>query len=128
MPIDNDYEKEVYNGDLGRVVAIDEDEEQGVVVVRFGQASAGELEQRIVPQAAGIVAVLVPGGDHQQAEAQHVGEAVSDPIRRAWIVDASGETFGQAEARLNLAQRQQAAVGGEGSTVEAGDDRLALDG
>jgi exodeoxyribonuclease V alpha subunit len=46
MPIDNDYEKEVYNGDLGRVVAIDE--EQGVVVVRFDDREVsdgfGELD------------------------------------------------------------------------------------
>ena len=53
-----------------------------------------QLEQWNVPQAVGIVAVLVAGGDHQQAEAQHVGEAP-----------------GQAEAILDLTQRQQAAIG-----------------
>jgi hypothetical protein len=37
---------------------------------------------------------------------------------RARIIDASGETFGHAQARLNLAQRQQAAIGREGPTVE----------
>jgi hypothetical protein len=81
-----------------------------------------------VPQAVGIVAVLVAGGDHQQAEAQHVGETVLDPLRRARIVDADGEAPGDAEALLDLTQRQQAAIGREGAAVEAGDDRLALDG
>ena len=43
------------------------------------------------------------------------------------IVDAGGETFSHAEARLDLTKRQQATVGGEGSAVEAGDDALAGD-
>jgi len=63
-----------------------------------------------MPQPAGIVAVLIAGGDHQQAEAQHRGEAVPDPIRRPRIVDAGGEAPGQAEAFLDLTQRQQAAI------------------
>ena len=63
-----------------------------------------------MPQAVGIVAVLVAGGDHQQAEAQHFGEAVLDALRRSRIVDAGGEAPGHAEARLNLTQRQQAAI------------------
>ena len=80
-----------------------------------------------MPQAGGIVAVLIAGGDHQQAEAQHVCEAVLDPVRRARIVDAGGEAPGDAEALLDLTQRQQAAIGREGAAVKAGDDRLACD-
>jgi hypothetical protein len=80
-----------------------------------------------VAQAAGIVAVLVAGGDHQQAEAQHIGEAVLDAIRRARIVDAFGEAPRHAEALLDLTQRKQAAIGGERAPVEAGEDRLAGD-
>jgi hypothetical protein len=52
---------------------------------------------------------------------------VLDTLRRARIVDAGSEAPGHAEARLNLAQRQQAAIGREGPSVEAGDDRLAGD-
>ena len=73
---------------------------------RVGQASTGELEQRIVPQAAGIVAVLIAGGDHQQPKTQHVGEAVLDPLRRAGIIDAGAEAPGDAKALLDLTQRQ----------------------
>jgi len=64
-----------------------------------------------VPQAVGIVAVLVAGGDYQQAKAQHLGEAVLDQFRRAWTVDAGSEVPGHAEAVLDLTQRQQAAIG-----------------
>jgi exodeoxyribonuclease V alpha subunit len=49
MQIDNDYEKEVYNGDLGRVVAIDE--ELGEVVVQFDDREVnygfGELDSLV---------------------------------------------------------------------------------
>jgi len=92
---------------------------------RVGQASIGELERQIVPQAVGIVVVFIPGGDHQQAEAQHVGEAVLDPLRCARIIDAAGEAFGDAEPLLDVTQCQQAAIGREGAAVEAGDNRLA---
>ena len=44
------------------------------------------------------------------------------------VIDAGGEALGDAEALLDLTQRQQASVGREGAAVKAGDDRLALDG
>ena len=78
-------------------------------------------------QAGGIVAVLIAGGDHQQAEAQHRCEAVPDPVRRARIDDAGGEAPGDAEVLLDLTQRHQAAIGREGAAVKAGDERLACD-
>ena len=94
---------------------------------RVGQAPVGELEQRIMAQAVSIVAVLIAGRDHQQAEAQHLGEAMLDALGRTRIVDARSETFSHAQARLDLAQRQQAAIGREGPSVEAGNDGLAGD-
>jgi hypothetical protein len=66
-----------------------------------------------VAQAVGIIAVLVAGGDHQQAEAQHLGKAVLDAIRRARIVDAFGEAPRHAQALLDLTQRKQPAIGRE---------------
>jgi len=53
-----------------------------------------------------VVAILVASGNHQQAEAQHLGKAVLDALGHARIVDASGETRGHAKARLDLTQRQ----------------------
>ena len=74
-----------------------------------------------------IVAVLVAGRDHQHAEADDVGEAVPDALRRSRVVEAAGQAIGDAEAALDLAQRQHAAVGGQPPAVEAGDQGLAAD-
>jgi len=92
---------------------------------RVGQAPVGELEQRVVAEAVGIVAVLLAGGDHQQAKTQHLGEAMLDALRRARVADAGGEAPGHSEAFLDLTQRQQPTVGRERPAVEAGDDRIA---
>ena len=43
------------------------------------------------------------------------------------IVDASGETVGDFEPLLDLAQNQQTAVGRQPATVEAGANLFALD-
>ena len=76
----------------------------------LGQMVERELEHRVVAQAVGVVAVLVAGRDHQQAEAQDGGDAVPDPLRGARVVDAGGEPIGDAEPMLDLAQGQQATV------------------
>ncbi len=67
-----------------------------------------QLEQRIGPQGCGVVAVLVAGGDHQQAEADDVGEGVHDLVGRARIVDAGGQPLGDTQPLLDLAQHQHA--------------------
>ncbi len=78
-----------------------------------------------MPQAVGVVAVLVAGRDHQKAKTQHLGEAMLDAFWRAGIVDAGGEAPGEADAFLDLTPRQRPTVGREGPAVEGGDDRLA---
>jgi hypothetical protein len=80
-----------------------------------------------VAQRVGVVAVLVAGRDHQHAEAQDRGDAVPDALRRTRVVEAGGEALGQAKPTLDLAQGQQAAVGGQLPAVEAGDQGLAGD-
>jgi hypothetical protein len=52
---------------------------------------------------------------------------VPDPSRQTWIVDAGGQAVGDAKPPLDLAQRQDAGVGGELPAVEAGDEGLAGD-
>ena len=74
------------------------------------QLAQRQFESGIVPQAGGVVAVLIAGGDHQHSEAHDVGDAVRDALRIAWVGDAGGQTVGDAEALLDLAQRQDAAV------------------
>jgi hypothetical protein len=69
------------------------------------------LEYRIDAKTVGVVAVLVPGGDHQEAEPNNVGESVRDLDRCARILDAAGKTISDAQPLLDLAQHQNAAVG-----------------
>ncbi len=78
-----------------------------------------------MPQSGGIIAVLVAGRDHQQAEADDVGEAVPDLLWRPRVIEAGGQAIGDAEAALDLFQRQHAAIGGEPSAIKAGDQGFA---
>ncbi len=70
----------------------------------------GEFEHRVAPQAVGVVAVFVAGGDQQHAEADDLVEAVDDPLRRARIGDTTGQPRGETHALFDLAQHQQTAV------------------
>ena len=83
------------------------------------------LEQRIEAQARRVVAVLVAGRDHQQPEADDVRQRVHGAVGITRIVDAGGQTVGDREPALDLAQNQQTAVGGQAATVEPGDDFFA---
>ncbi len=56
------------------------------------QRILGHLEDRIGSQPVGVVAVLVAGGDHLHAKADHVGQAVGGLVRTARIVDAARQT------------------------------------
>ena len=58
------------------------------------------LEYRIDAKIVGVVAVRVAGGDHQEAEADDVGESVRDLIRRARILDTASETISDAQPLL----------------------------
>ena len=92
-----------------------------------GQMVERELEDRVMPEAVGVVAVLVAGGDHQHPEADDLGKRVHGAAGITRIVDASGKTVGDFEPLLDLAQNQQTAVGRQPAAVEAGNDLLALD-
>jgi len=78
-----------------------------------------------VPQGTGVVAFLAAGRDHQRAETDHVGQAVPDRLRRPRAIEAAGQALGDAEAALDLAQRQHAAIAGQTPAVEASGQRLA---
>lgn len=78
--------------------------------VRRGRGSSAGFNVGIVPQGGGVVAVLVAGRDHQQAEADDVSEAVPDLLRRSRVIEAGGLAIGDTEAALDLFQRQHAAI------------------
>ena len=90
-----------------------------------GSAFERQLEQRIAAQAGRVVAVLVAGGDHQHPEADDVGDRMHGAAGITRIVDAGGETVGDFEPALDLAQNQQTAVGRQPAAVEPGDDLFA---
>ena len=84
-----------------------------------------QLEQWIGAQAGRVVAVLVAGGDHQQPEADDVGDRMHGAAGIARIVDAGGETVGDLEPPLDLAQDQHTAVGRQTAAVEPGNELFA---
>ena len=99
--------------------------DQRTQVAARRQALERQLEQRIAAQAGRIVAVLVAGGDHQHPEADDVGDRMDGAAGIARIVDAGGETAGDFEPALDLAQHQQTAVGRQPAAIEPGDEFLA---
>jgi hypothetical protein len=68
------------------------------------QAVEGQLEHRVAAQPAGVVAVLVAGSDHQHAEPDDLGQAMHDLLRHPRVLQAAGQTVGQSQPALNLAQ------------------------
>ena len=62
------------------------------------------LEYRIDAKTVGVVAVLVAGGDHQQAEADDVGKSVRDLIWCTRILDTASETISDAQPLLDLSK------------------------
>ena len=57
----------------------------------LGQLVHRQLEQRVGPQAVGVIAVLGAGGDHQYAEANDLLEPVHDVLGRPRVTDAHGK-------------------------------------
>ena len=110
--------------DIGQVFQSRDRRLRTQFAVRWGEIKR-HLEYRIAAKTVGVVAVLVAGRDHQQAEADDVGESVRDLIRRARVLDAGSHTIGDAQSLLDLAQNQDAAVRRQQATIEFGDDGLA---
>ena len=80
------------------------------------------LEYGIAAKTGGVVAVLVAGGDHQEAEADDVGERVRDLIRHARVFNTRSHAIGDAKPLLHLAQNKNAAVRRQQTSIEFGDD------
>ena len=93
----------------------------------LGHAADGNLQRRIGAQRVDVVAVLVAGRDHEHPRRHHLGIAVPDACRIAFIAKRAGDRLGQAEARRDLAQHDQAAVRGQAAGIERGCERLTLD-
>ena len=95
-------------------------------LVLRGQPVERQLEHRVAAQKIGVVGVLVTSRDHQHAEADDLGQAMLNPLRRARVFQTGGQAVGQSKPMLDLAQGQQSAFRGQSAAVEASDHGLAL--
>lgn len=88
----------------------------------------GQLEQRVVTQGIGIVAVLVTRGDLKNALGQQVAHRVGGVARIAGIADRLDQPPNQTDALIDGAQHQGAQVRGNLATGEVGANREARSG
>jgi len=90
------------------------------------QAIQRQLEHRVAAQRVGVVAVLVPSGDHQHAKPDDLRQAMHDPLRRPRVHQAVRQSVRQAQPALDFAQRQQATFRRQPAAVKASNNGLAL--
>src|SRR5262249_49103756 len=79
----------------------------------IGAAATDEFDDGISPQDVVIVLVLVIGEDSVDALADHLQEGVLREVGWTRVVEGGGEGAGVAEALVELAEQQQAAVAGQ---------------
>ena len=91
-----------------------------------GRTIQRQLEHRVGAQRIGIIAVLVSGGDHQHAKADHLGQPVRNPLRRTRVPQARGQAIGQSQPTFDLAQGQQSAFRRQPAAIKTGNHGLAL--
>ena len=91
----------------------------------LGQPADRHLERRVGAQRVAVVGILVAGRDQQRPEADHLGQPVLDPLRRPRVLDAAGQTLGDAEQTLDLREYQHTAVRSQTPTVESDVDWFA---
>jgi hypothetical protein len=110
--IDERFTKLLQRGDVDLVLEAGQRRLAGQVGI-VGRAIGNELEDRIGPQGIVIVLVFVTGQNAEDAHANHFEERVLDVLLIAWVVEGGSELGGQADAFVELSQRQQTSIGGE---------------
>ena len=98
------------------------------VLSALGQPADRHLEGRIGAQGVAVVGIGIAGSDQQRAEADHLGQAVTHPLRITRVVEATRQPVGDAEPALDLRQHQDAGVRGQSAAVEGEMNGLASDG
>jgi hypothetical protein len=91
------------------------------------QAVERQLERRIAAQVVGVVAVLVPGRDHEQAEADDLRQSMNDPPGRPRVFQARRKPVGDPQPLFDLPQAQHTGIRGQPPAIEAGDHGFAGD-
>ena len=78
-------------------------------IVAPGQTIQSQHEHRIAAHRVGVVAILVAGGNHQQAKADDLRQAMHNLLRHPRVLQAGREAVGNTHPAFDLAQRQQTA-------------------
>jgi hypothetical protein len=97
----------------------------GEVGAGVGRPSDRELEGGIVAQSGGVVGVFVARGDLIDALAKQFEEGVVNAGWAARIVEAGDDALCELEVTVELGEKKEAAVGGEGAAGEIDVDRFA---
>ena len=87
-----------------------------------------KLEYRVGAQPVRVVAVLLAGGNYQQAKADDLVKPVHDAVRITRVRDGRHQASGYVEATFHLTQHQKPTIGGKVAAIEAGDHRLTANG
>jgi hypothetical protein len=82
-------------------------------VVVLGGAVGQELEDGVGAQGVVVILVLVAGQDAVHAGSDHLQERVLGEVRGTVIVQGLGESPGQPDALIELADREEPGVAGE---------------
>jgi len=90
-------------------------------------SAESHLEQRVGAQDVAVVGVVIPGGDGEHPEADHLGHRVIDAQRIAGIAQACRQTVADPKPALDLAQQQDPGIRGWHPTIERRLDLLAFD-
>ena len=93
----------------------------------FRQPPDRHLEGRIGAEHVAVVAIGIARRDQQGAIADHLGQPVPHPFRRARVLDAIGQSLGYSEPLLDRRQKQYSSVRGQPAAIEGDMHRLAAD-
>ena len=88
--------------------------------------SCRRREQRIQAKARVIIEILVAEGECVDALGEQLAHAVNHQFGNAAIGETSGQRAGDAEARIDLAQQQSAAIRAEQTAGKIGDQFAAM--
>ena len=75
-----------------------------------------------MPEAIGIIAVRIPGGDLIDPLGQEVTERVVDRGRMPLVLHRRGKAFGEAKLAINAPEQEGSKVGRQGPAFKIGSD------
>jgi hypothetical protein len=90
-----------------------------------GQASACQLEGRIVAQPVEVIAIGIAAADRQHAGSQHISDRVRDVQRITPVSNVSSKCIGDFPAAIGQREQHHTAIRGQPASVEHRCDFLA---